>query len=96
MYHAPVMPPGGLLFTSVSAPIDTRMDHKPVHRNYGESSSLSVLMLFAFGDASVTRAAENGRLSTIDNVEYSYLNVLYIYQQFTIRAYGPDQARAGQ
>lgn len=88
-YQAPVMPPAGLLFTSISAPIDTDMEDSKPTGNVGSASSMSILALVAFGEATVSKAAENGRLEKVDNVEYEYFSVLLgLYQQFTIKAYG--------
>jgi len=87
-YVAPVMPPQGFLFSNVSAPIDTDYEKTPVGYKSGASSSTAILSLFAFGDASVSSAARNGSLETIDHVDYEYMNILFIYQSFTVRAYG--------
>lgn len=87
-YTAPVIPPIGLFYANVSAPIDTNADNTPVSARSGESGTTSILGLFAFGDASVTTAARNGGLSTVNHVDYEYFHVLYVYQTFTVRAYG--------
>lgn len=87
-YFAPVMPPSGLAFTAIKAPIDTDADKTPVASKSGESSSFSIFLLFAFGDASVNSAAENGGLTTIDQVDYSYLNILGLFQSFTTIVHG--------
>lgn len=87
-YFAPVMPPQGGLFTSISAPLDTDVDSTPASYSMGKSSAVCILGLFAFGDASVTSAARNGGLERIHHVDYSYLNVLFLYQDFTTKAYG--------
>ena len=87
-YRAPVMPPQGGMFSSFSAPLDIDADQTPVGARMGESSSMSILGLFAFGDASVDAAARNGNLQRIQYLDYHYLNILGLYQEFTTRAYG--------
>ena len=85
-YAAPVIPPQGMLYTDVAAPINTEGGEVP-DRN-GEAYCQSVLGLFAWGDASVKAAAEEGGLSTVDQVDYKFWNVLGIYSKFTTIAYG--------
>jgi hypothetical protein len=87
-YNAPVIPPSGLLFSNYAAPIDVDVDQSTIGKKLGESSSYSILGLIAFGDASVTAAAEDGGLSRVDHLDYSYTNFLFIYHSFTTRAYG--------
>ncbi len=87
-YYAPVMPPSGLFFSSVQAPIDIDADPTTFGMKAGQSSAFSVLGLFAFGDASVASAARDGNLTTIHHLDYDYLNVLFIFQRFTTTAYG--------
>jgi hypothetical protein len=88
MYVAPVMPPQGLLFSNIAAPIDTDAESTPTSSKVGESSTSTVLGLFSFGDASLDTAARNGNLTKIEYIDYTYLNVLGLFQQFTIRAHG--------
>lgn len=87
-YSAPVMPPGGALFENVKGPIDTDAENTPIGYRCGESKSISILGLFAFGDCSISSAAHNGAIKTVEHVDYAYLNVLGIYQAFTTIAYG--------
>lgn len=87
-YMAPVMPPQGLLFTSTSAPLDTNVERTEIGDKTGESTAISILTLFAFGDCSVESAARNGNIDTVTYADYSYINVLGIYQGFTTIVYG--------
>lgn len=90
-YVAPVMPPQGLFFTSISAPLDTDAEATDVsNMSSGSASTLCVLKLFAFGDASVATAAREGNLATVEHLDYSYLNVLFFFENFTVTAYGKD------
>jgi len=88
-FVAPVVPPTGFLFSQYSAPLTTEFDETPATGlKQGEASSVGVLWLLAFGDCSLDAAAEAGGLSTIEYCDYSYLNVLGFYQQFTVVAHG--------
>lgn len=87
-YMAPVIPPGGILFTDTKAPIDTNMESTKLGSKSGESSSFGVLCLFAFGDCSVNTAARNGQIETVTHVDYDYTNILGLYQNFKTIAYG--------
>jgi len=87
-YSAPVMPPPGLFFTSIQAPIDTDVNTNPIGPKVGEATSTSVLGLFAFGDASVASAAQDGNLTKINHLDYEYFNLLFLFQKFTTRAHG--------
>ena len=87
-YMAPVMPPSGLLFGSVKAPIDTNADNTTIGSKTGEAASISILGLFAFGDCSINSAARDGNMSTVTHADYNYTNVLWIYQSFTTIVYG--------
>lgn len=87
-YVAPVVPPGGLFYSNVKAPIDVDAATTAMSSKSGSSESASVLGLFAWGDASITSAAQNGGLSTVNHVDYEYFNVLFIYQKFTTKVYG--------
>jgi hypothetical protein len=87
-YVAPVMPPPGLFFTSIKAPIDTDAQSNAVGAKVGSSSTSNILGLFAFGDASVASAVQDGNLSKVDHLDYEFLNIFFIYQRFTVNAYG--------
>jgi hypothetical protein len=88
LYHAPVMPPAGLLVTSVSAPLDTDMEQTPFKQKKGSSSSMCILWLFSFGNAGIDAAAEDGGLTTIDYADYTYTNIFGVFQLFKTKAYG--------
>jgi TRL-like protein family len=93
---APVRPPGGYLFTYVSAPVDTNFSSTPVGSKVGTADSrylyipvsTYVPLEVAFGDAAVKRAADDAGITTIHYIDYTYLRFLGIYEQLTIRVYG--------
>lgn len=89
-YSTPVVPPNGWVFTDISAPLGTEHDRNAaIPPAQGKASTQSVLGMFAWGDASMHSAAENGDLRTIEYADYEYLSVLWgVYSRFTVVAWG--------
>jgi hypothetical protein len=87
-YDAPVVPPGGYLYTNTQAPNDIDADASQLGTKRGESTSSTVLGLVAWGDASVYAAANAGGITTIRHVDYKYNNILSVYATFTTVVYG--------
>jgi len=83
---APFQPPCGAVAIT-KAPLSTDGNWK-VGKKSGASTSKCVLGLYAWGDCSVTAAARNGELTKVDYLDYSYLNVIGIWQEVTVTAYG--------
>jgi len=83
-YEAPVIPPVALIYSDVSAPIDTDADAQPLGSKTGRASTEQVLSLFAWGDASIQAAAEDGKITKINHADYHYTNFLGIYSKFTM------------
>jgi hypothetical protein len=87
-YVAPVMPPPGLIYSEIKAPLDTNAQSNPVGPRMGSSSTTSILGLVSWGDASVATAVQQGNLSSINHLDYEFLNIVFVYQKFTVNAYG--------
>ncbi len=87
-YVAPTVPPMGLAFENVKAPLDVNVNKTKMSEKQGEASSLCVLWLFAFGDCSIAKAARNGNIKTINHADYQYTNILGFFQQFQVIVYG--------
>ena len=83
---APFQPPSGVVAVT-KAPLSTE-GNWDVGSKKGESSSFSVLGLYASGDCSITAAARNGGLKKIGHVDYEYFNVIGIWQKATVIVYG--------
>jgi len=83
---APFLPPCGLVAIT-KAPLSTDGNWK-VGKRSGSSTAKCVLGLYAWGDCSVTAAARAGELTRVDYLDYSYLNVIGIWQEVTVTAYG--------
>ena len=83
-YVAPVIPAVALVFTNTKAPLDVDYDETQLGSKTGKASVISVLGLFAWGDASATTAARDGGITTIRHADYEYLSVLFgVYSSFT-------------
>ena len=86
--EAPVVPPIAVLYSNIRAPIDVNLDGTPVESKRGEASTTTIFGLVSFGDAGIKAAADEGGLTTIESMDYAYLNILGIYQKFTTIVYG--------
>lgn len=81
----PFQPPEGMV-SRVKAPLSTDGNWK-VGMKSGSADVQCVLGLCARGDCSTTAAA-NGGLKRVDYVDYSYGNIIGIWQKATVKAYG--------
>lgn len=82
---APVVPPTGLMYTDLQAPLTFRAE--PTTKR-GTASTYSILALVAWGNGGVHAAAQNGGIREVKNVEYEFYNVLGVYQRYTTVVYG--------
>ncbi|MEI7851396.1 MAG: TRL-like family protein [Kiritimatiellales bacterium] len=87
---APFVPPSGMVFTQFTAPLDVDFENTDMSGvKKGTADTISILGLFAFGDASSQAAAQNGGITKIVHADYEYLNILFgIYQKTTVIVYG--------
>ena len=83
---APFQPPSGLV-ASTKAPLSTEGNWE-IGSRCGESSSTSILGLYASGDCSIATAARNGGLKKVNHVDYEYTNIIGIWQKATVIVYG--------
>jgi len=94
LFRAPVIPPQGILFSQVTAPLSLDFDETPVCAKHGEATSrffhepLFTQLEFAWDKALLADAARNGGLSKVYYADYTHTNILGIYSTFTVRAYG--------
>lgn len=87
--RAPVMPPMGVIYTGVAAPLDIDYKESGLGEKHGKASVQQVLGLVAWGDASTEAAAKNGQITVIDHADYEFLYVvLGIYSKYTTIVYG--------
>ena len=85
---APVVPPLGMAFSEIKAPLDIDYTSSDVTGKSGVAESMSVLGLVAIGDASANAAAKAGGINTINHADYEYFNVLGVYQRYRTVVYG--------
>jgi len=82
-YGAPVMPPIGIFYSDIQAPLDVDYDQTALTNKTGEATSMSILGLVALGDCSAEAAARDGGIKTITHADYKFHNLLGIIQTFT-------------
>lgn len=97
--HAPVIPPQGLFYTHLKAPISLEATDFGAKRGTATSEQIGLpplpfyglqtgLDLFAWGDASLQAAAAAGGITEVEHVDYELTVVLFFYRRFTIEVYG--------
>jgi hypothetical protein len=93
-YQAPVRPPQGLLFTTITAPLSTNFKSTPVCTKRGVAETtylrdpLFTGLSFAWGEAGVKEAAMNGGLTAVEYADYEYMLAFGIFGKFRVIAYG--------
>ncbi|MCX7001499.1 MAG: TRL-like family protein [Candidatus Sumerlaeota bacterium] len=87
-YRSDVIPPFGLIYADYKAPMDWNVNGTKMGSKTGIAESTSILGLIALGDCSINTAAKNGNIQTINHADYSYMNVLGVYQSFKTTVYG--------
>ncbi len=87
-YSTPIMPPTGLLYSNIEAPASLSIAGQNLGTRRGEASCVSVLGLIAWGDCSAKAAADAGSIAELKHLDYSYTNVLLVWQSLTTVAYG--------
>ncbi len=82
---APVVPPLGLIYTNIDAPLSLAGE---VGSRRGESTVISIAGLISTGDGSVKAAAAAGGITRVQRVDYEFFNLIGIYQRYKTVAYG--------
>ena len=85
---APVIPPLGALYTDMSAPLDNDLQGQALGSKKGTGETTSILGMVTWGDASVATAAEQAGILKVNHVDYDFLNILGVYQRFTVVVHG--------
>jgi len=89
--QVPVRPPIALLFTNYKAPLITNCDATDFGTKKGSASTRAFALSyfhFGWGDADVRTAAKDGNITNVKAADYEYVNVLWLWQQFTVIVYG--------
>ena len=97
--RAPVIPPQGLLYSNIKAPITA--DATDFGSKRGTATSFQIglppipvaglamgLDLFAWGDASTETAAAAAGIGEVDHVDYHLEVFFFVYRRFTTEVYG--------
>lgn len=96
-YTAPVVPPNGLLFTNIKAPLTVHYDKTPVGRDSKKYSARSTKYFrdflitglgFAWDEAAVSTIVREGGIEKVAYADYEALCILGIYAEFTVEVYG--------
>lgn len=95
-YSSPVIPPPGMLFSHIRAPL---MLNKPTEEispddKRGESQTHYVWIppfrqvTLAWAEAAVREAAHEGGVRRVKHVDYDYMGVLLVYGRYKVIVYG--------
>ena len=79
----------GCVFAKVKMPLDKDVSVTQLGAKVGKANAHTVLWLVAWGDASTAKAADNGRIKTINHLDAEVLFILFgVYSRRTTVAYG--------
>lgn len=79
-------PVSGYLITSVQGPITATS--RVSYSKEGHSSCVSILGLFALGDASIDTAIRKAKITKIHHVDYASTSFLFLFSKYTVWVYG--------
>ena len=86
---APIIPPIGILYDDISAPIDIDYDETKIMMRKGEATCISYVGLVSVGDCSTKAAAANGGIQKVHHADYRFQNIIFgIVQKLTVQVYG--------
>lgn len=80
--------PVGAAFTDVELPIMATSNSASSSTKKGVATCESYLCLFAVGEASIQKAAENGDIKKITHIDWDAKNILGVYGVYTVTVYG--------
>jgi len=79
--------PIGAIFTEVKLPV-SNSNGSVSYSKTGMSTCKSILGLVAWGDASIRAAAEEGKITKVNSVDYSADSFFGVYGKYTTTVYG--------
>ena len=96
---AAVIPPVGLIYSNVAAPVIAGVSGKPLGPRVGRSSVNSIAIppnpfgipavgLFTWGDMSQKTSAANGGIAKVTHADYEMTVILMFFRRVTLVAYG--------
>ena len=94
-HDTPVMPPTGLIVTMYKAPLTTDFDRTDVSdKKQGTATTYYLNIPYwipldvALGNATIEKAAKNGKITDVAYADYEILSVMGIFAKFSVTAYG--------
>ena len=80
----------GLIGTNLKAPVLVADNNVPSQENLkiGQARCINLFGLFAFGDCSINKAIENGKISKIHYIDKELNSFLFIASESTTIIYG--------
>ena len=94
LHRAPFLPPNGVIYTNVKAPLSTNYKNTPVSGKRGEASSFYLAdpfftgLSFAWKNCDIQTAAENGNIGKVHYADYTAMKFLGIVGKTTVTVYG--------
>lgn len=93
-WKAPVVPPGGIIYTHYKAPLTGDVSKVQVGDKTGTATTRYVVIPYSrllsagWADASIEEAAKQGGLTTVEFADYEGLSVLGVYGELTVTVHG--------
>ena len=79
----------GCAYVNVKTPYDKDLDRSELGSKTGTAEAYSMLWLFAWGDASYARAAENGGITVLRSADQEIFQIVFgLYSRWRIVVYG--------
>ncbi|HUI46033.1 MAG TPA: TRL domain-containing protein [Nitrospirota bacterium] len=79
----------GCLYTHVTVPLSTELNRTDLGHKQGESSTYSVIWLFAWGNGGAAAAAKNGGITIMTHMDRELYAIMFgIYTRTTTIVYG--------
>jgi hypothetical protein len=80
---------GSCAYVDVKTPYDSDLDRTELGSKSGTAEAYSVLWLFAWGDVSYAKAAENGGITILRSADQEIFQILFgLYTRWRIVVYG--------
>lgn len=77
------------VYTNIQRPLGSEFNKTELGTKTGESSSYSILWLFAWGDGGTKAAADSGGITVIRHADTKYFVILFgVYAKVTTVVYG--------
>jgi hypothetical protein len=99
-YKVNVLPPPGLIYSHVKAPLTTVFNNTPneanmkmAHKKTSYFSIPTVSINFAWGNAAIQRIAQEAGIEQVTYADYEFWNIFTVFKAFRVNVYGygPEQ-----